>query len=43
MAVLGRTRRGDWLQVVWKGTTGWVATAWVEIVAGDYNSVPVVQ
>lgn len=43
MAVLGRTRGGDWIQVIWKGTTGWVATAWVEIVEGDFSKVPIIQ
>jgi uncharacterized protein YgiM (DUF1202 family) len=43
LAVTGRTRGGDWYQVVWKGTTGWVASAWVEVVEGDINSVPVLQ
>lgn len=43
MSVIGKTRGGDWYQVVWKGTTGWVASAWVEIVEGDFSTVPVVQ
>ena len=42
MAVLGKTRDGGWLQVIWKGTTGWVATAYVKIVEGDLNNVPIV-
>jgi uncharacterized protein YraI len=42
MAVIGRTRAGDWYQVIWKGTTGWVASAWVEIVEGNINTVPIV-
>lgn len=42
MAVLGKTRDGGWLQVIWKGTVGWVATAYVEIVEGSLNDVPVV-
>ncbi len=43
MSVIGKTRGGDWYQVVWKGTTGWVASGWVEIVEGDVSNVPVVQ
>ncbi len=43
LAVVGRTRAGDWYQVIWKGTTGWVASAWVEIVEGDLSTVPIVQ
>jgi uncharacterized protein YraI len=42
LAVTGRTRGSDWLRVVWKGTTGWVAAAWVRIVEGNLNDVPVV-
>lgn len=42
LAVLGKTRDGGWLQVVWKGTTGWVATAYVKIVEGDLNNVPII-
>jgi uncharacterized protein YraI len=41
MAVTGRTPGGDWYRVVWKGTTGWVASAWVRIVEGSINDVPV--
>ncbi|MCA0455532.1 MAG: SH3 domain-containing protein [Chloroflexi bacterium] len=43
VAVIGRTGLGDWYQVIWKGTTGWVASAWVRVVEGDINSVPIVQ
>jgi len=43
MAVVGRTRNGAWYQVVWKGTTGWVAAVWVEIVEGDIANAPIIQ
>lgn len=39
--VIGRTAAGDWLQVVFRGTTGWLASAYTNIVEGDFNSVPV--
>jgi uncharacterized protein YgiM (DUF1202 family) len=41
MAVTGRTPGNDWYRVVWKGTTGWVASAWLRIVEGNINDVPV--
>jgi uncharacterized protein YraI len=41
MAVVGRTRSGAWLQVVFKGTTGWVYEPYTRIVEGDINSVPI--
>ncbi len=43
VAVIGRTSLGDWYQVVWKGTTGWVAASWFRVVEGDINAVPIVQ
>lgn len=43
LPVSGRTAGGDWYQVLWKGTVGWVASAWVEIREGDYNNIPVVR
>jgi uncharacterized protein YraI len=43
MPVSGRTAGGDWYQVLWKGTIGWVASAWVEIRQGDYNNIPVIR
>lgn len=43
MGVTGRTPGNEWYRVVWKGTEGWVAAAWVEIVEGSINDVPVVQ
>jgi uncharacterized protein YgiM (DUF1202 family) len=42
MAVTGKTPHGDWYRVVWKGTTGWVASGWVRIVEGSIGDVPVV-
>jgi uncharacterized protein YraI len=42
MAVVGRTRSGEWLQVVFRGTTGWVYEPYTRIVEGEINSVPIV-
>ncbi len=42
MGVVGRTRSGEWLQVVFKGTTGWVYEPYTRIVEGDISSVPVI-
>jgi uncharacterized protein YgiM (DUF1202 family) len=39
MPVLSRTGDG-WYQVVFRGTTGWVASTFVKVVEGDINSVP---
>jgi uncharacterized protein YraI len=41
LPVIGRTAGNDWLQVVFRGTTGWVATSYVEILEGNLNDVPV--
>jgi uncharacterized protein YraI len=41
VAVVGKTRSGEWWQVVWKGTTGWAWAAFMRIVEGDINNVPV--
>lgn len=41
MGVVGRTRNGAWLQVVWLGTTGWVYAPYTRIVEGNLDSVPV--
>lgn len=43
MAVTGRTPAGDWYRVVWKGTEGWAVSAYLRIVEGDLNNVPVVE
>jgi len=43
LPVVGRTAGGDWYQVLWKGTIGWVFTGFTEIIQGDLNDVPVVR
>lgn len=43
VGVVGRTRAGDWWQVVWKGTTGWVASGYFKVVEGNIENVPIVQ
>ncbi len=39
--VIGRTAASDWLQIVWKGSIGWVAAGFLEIRQGDLSAVPV--
>lgn len=41
--VSGRTAGGDWYQVLWKGTIGWVYTGYLDIQQGSYSDLPVVQ
>ena len=41
--VSGRTAGGDWYQVLWKGTIGWVYTGFIDITGGDYANIPVIQ
>jgi uncharacterized protein YraI len=41
MPVIGRTAAGDWYQVIFRGTVGWVASGFVRQLEGDINSVPV--
>ena len=41
--VSGRTAGGDWYQVLWKGTIGWVFTGYLEITEGDYENIPVIR
>ncbi|RMF78348.1 MAG: hypothetical protein D6737_15050 [Chloroflexi bacterium] len=41
MAVIGRTSNNEWWQVVWKDTPGWVYSAYLEIVEGRLEDVPV--
>lgn len=41
LPILGRTDGGDWYQVVFRGTTGWVAAAYVDIIEGNAASVPI--
>ncbi|MDX2075543.1 MAG: SH3 domain-containing protein [bacterium] len=39
--IVGRTADGYWLQIVWKGTVGWIYAPFVRFVAGDYNNLPI--
>jgi uncharacterized protein YraI len=39
--IVGRTAFGDWYQIVWKGTVGWVAAGFLEIRQGNLNNVPI--
>ena len=41
MSVVGKTASGEWWQVVWKGTTGWVWSAYLRMVEGSIADVPV--
>jgi uncharacterized protein YraI len=41
MPVIGRTAGGDWYQVIFRGTVGWVASGFVRVLEGDINSLPV--
>lgn len=41
--VSGRTAGGDWYQVLWKGTIGWVYTGFLDITQGEYSALPVIQ
>jgi uncharacterized protein YgiM (DUF1202 family) len=41
LPIIGRTPAGDWYQVVFRGTVGWVASGFVNIIEGDVNTVPV--
>jgi uncharacterized protein YraI len=41
LPVIGRTAGGDWYQVVFRGTVGWVVSSYVEVLSGDVNSIPV--
>jgi hypothetical protein len=43
LPVAGRTAAGDWYQVLWKGTIGWVYTGFTDVVQGDYNNIPVIR
>ena len=40
LPVLARTRDG-WYQVIFRGTTGWIASGFVKVVQGNLNSVPI--
>lgn len=39
--VIGRSGDGGWIQVVFRGTIGWLAIPYVTFVEGDINTVPV--
>lgn len=39
----GRTAAGDWYQVLWKGTVGWVYTGYLDIREGDYANIPIIR
>jgi len=41
LPVVGRTQFGDWYQVVWKGTVGWVFSGFLQVRSGDLNNVPI--
>ncbi|MCC6615381.1 MAG: SH3 domain-containing protein [Anaerolineae bacterium] len=41
LPVIGKTAAGDWYQVVFRGTVGWIAAAYVDILEGEMNEVPV--
>ena len=43
LPVAGRTAAGDWYQVLWKGTVGWVYVGFLDIVQGDYDDIPVIR
>lgn len=42
MAITGKTRSGEWWRVVWKGTEGWAWAAYLRVVEGSIDSVPIV-
>jgi hypothetical protein len=39
--VIGRSADGGWVQVVFRGTVGWLAVNFITFVEGDVNTVPV--
>lgn len=41
LPVVGRTAAGDWYQVLWKGTIGWVFSGYLQIIQGELGAVPV--
>jgi len=41
LPVVGRSGDGVWYQVVFRGTTGWIASEFTTQIAGDVNVVPV--
>jgi uncharacterized protein YgiM (DUF1202 family) len=42
MSITGKTASGEWWRVVWKGTEGWAWSAYLRVVEGSIDSVPVV-
>jgi uncharacterized protein YraI len=43
LPVSGRTAYGDWYQVLWKGTIGWVYTGFLTIEQGEFADIPVIS
>lgn len=43
VGVVARTASGEWWQVVWKGTTGWVWSSFLRVVEGNIDTIPIVQ
>jgi hypothetical protein len=41
LPVIGRTGNNLWYQVVFRGTTGWIASEFVVPIEGDLNTIPV--
>lgn len=41
--VAGRTAGGDWYQVLWKGTVGWMYAGFSDIREGSYSDIPVIR
>jgi uncharacterized protein YraI len=42
LPVTGRSERGSWYRVVWKGTEGWIFAPYTDPVEGDIERVPFV-
>lgn len=43
MGITGKTRSGEWWRVVWKGTEGWAWSAFLRVVEGSIDNVPIVE
>jgi len=43
MAITGKTRSGEWWRVLWKGTEGWAWSAFLRVVEGNIDNVPIVE
>jgi uncharacterized protein YraI len=41
LPVVGRVSDNSWLQVVWKGTVGWVYSGFIQVRQGDLNNAPI--